>query len=68
MEALLVLFVPILLLWVGFALLSGRPLTPEAVLRSTTQLSWRILRWLWKDRRKKGGAGRVKRPPIRYRR
>lgn len=68
MEALLALSMPSLLLLVGFAFLSGNSLTPEALLRSTTRLSWRILKWLWKDRRKKGGAGRVKRPRIRYRR
>ena len=68
MEALLALFVPLALLSVGFAMISGRPLTPEAMLRTTTRLSWKILKWLWKDRRKKGGAGRVKRPAIRYRR
>jgi uncharacterized metal-binding protein len=68
MEALLALFVPLVLLWVGFSLISGRSLSPDAVLRSTAKLSWQILRWLWRDRRQKGGGGRVKRPPIRYRR
>ena len=68
MEALLALFIPIVVLGVGFALISGRSLSPDAVLRSTMKASWKILKWLWKDRRQKGGAGRVKRPPIRYRR
>lgn len=68
MEALLVLFVPVVLLWVGFSLMTGRSLSPDAVLRSINKISWQILRWLWRDRRRRGGAGRFKRPPIRYRR
>ena len=68
MEALLVIFVPIVLLWLGFALISGRSLSPDAVLRSITRVTQQILRWLWRDRRKLGGAGRVRRPRVRYRR
>ena len=70
MEVLLVIFVPIVLLWLGFSLTTGRssPLSPDAVLRSTTKVAQQILRWLWRDRRKLGGAGRVRRPRVRYRR
>lgn len=68
MEALLIIFLPLVLVWVGLALISGRSLSPEAVLRGASKLSWQILKWLWRDRRKPGGAGRMKRPRVRYRR
>lgn len=68
MEALAIIFLPIALLWVGLAFLTGRSVAPQEVMRRITALSWRGLKWLWRDRRQKGGAGRVKRPPIRYRR
>ena len=68
MEALMVLFLPVILLWVGFSMISGRSMSPDVVLRTLTRLSFQILKWLWKDRRKPGGAGRFKRPTIRYRR
>ena len=68
MEALLVIFVPIALLWLGFAFISGRSLSPDAVLRTTIKVTQQLLRWLWRDRRKLGGAGRVRRPRVRYRR
>lgn len=68
MEVLLAMFLPLVLLWVGLALITGRSLAPEAVMRSMISFLWRIVRWLWRDRRQKGGGGRVKRPPIRYRR
>ena len=68
MEALLVLFVPVVLLWIGFSMVSGRSLSPDVVLRTITKISFQSLRWLWRDRRKPGGVGRSKRPTIRYRR
>jgi hypothetical protein len=67
MEALLVVFVPIVLLWFGLAFIGGRPPTPGPVLRSLSRASWGILKWLWKDRPEQGGPGRLKRPPFRYR-
>lgn len=68
MEALLALFIPIALLWVGLSIITGRSISPDVVLRTITKLSFQTFRWLWKDRRKPGGAGRSKRPTIRYRR
>ena len=68
MEALLALFIPIVLLWFGMALVRGRPPTPEVVLRIVNKQIARGLRWLWKDRPDRGGSGRPRRPPNRYRR
>jgi hypothetical protein len=67
MEAVLVLLVPVVLLWMGLSLTRGRPLSPDGVLRSLSRSSWRTLKWLWRDRTKQGGAGRLGRPPFRYR-
>jgi hypothetical protein len=68
MEAVLVLLVPVVLLWMGLSLTRGRPLNPDAVLRSLSRSSWRTLKWLWRDRPERGGPGRLRRPPYRYRR
>lgn len=68
MEALLAMFLPVALLVIGLAILRGRSLSPAAVIGSIMVLLWRTLRWLWRDRRRRGSAGRTKRPPIRYRR
>ena len=68
MEALLALFIPIVLLWFGLALVRGRPPTPEVVLRIAIRQIARGLRWLLRERPERGGAGRPRRPPNRYRR
>lgn len=68
MEAVAIVVVPLALLLVGLALFTGRSLAPSAVLQSMASSCWKLLRWLWKDRSQRGGAGRVKRPPVRYRR
>ncbi len=68
MEAILVLFVPIMLLWFGLALVQGRPITPDAVLRIVNRQLSKGLRWLWKERAQRGGTGRPRRPPNRYKR
>lgn len=68
MEPLAIVVLPILVLAVGLALVHGRPVTPGAVLPRVFALSWRVVRGLWTERPRKSGAGRVKRPPIRYRR
>ena len=66
MEALLVMFMPLAILAVGYALITGRSLSPEAVMGRCTTLMWRLLRWLWRDRTQRSGAGRVKHPRMRY--
>ena len=68
MEALAIAVIPIALLFVGLALVSGRSLDPQSVMRMVTRISWRTLRWLWQDKPQRGGAGRPKQPPRRYRR
>ncbi|MCI0438176.1 MAG: hypothetical protein L0177_03490 [Chloroflexi bacterium] len=68
MEALLIILVPIFLIWFGLALVQGRALTPGAVMRSVTRQLWRTLRWLWRERPQRGGAGRQRPPQRRYRR
>ena len=68
MEALLVVFMPLVLLLVGFAIMTGRSMSPASVNRTIISWCWKTLRWLWSDRTKQGGGGRPKRPPIRYRR
>ena len=67
MEALLVLLVPVVLLGMSPGLTQGRGFGPDVVLRSLTRSFWRILRWLWRDRTERGGPGRLRRPPFRYR-
>jgi hypothetical protein len=68
MEALMVLLVPVVLLWMGLSLTRGRSLNPDVVLRSLGRSSWRTLKWLWRDRPERSGPGRLRRPPFRYRR
>jgi len=67
MEILLAMVLPIALLWVGFAVVSGRSLAPSAVMRSVVSMLWRTLRWLWKERPQQSGAGRLRLPRVRYR-
>ena len=68
MEALLVLFVPIFLLWFGLTMIQGRPFTPDVVLKSANRQLSKLLKWLWKEKPQRGGVGRPRRPPNRYRR
>ena len=68
MEAILVLFVPLMLLWSGLALVQGRPITPDVILRIVNRQLSKGLRWLWKGRPQRGGTGCPRRPPNRYRR
>ena len=67
MEAVLALLVPVVLLWMGLALTRGGSISPDSVLRSLSRSSWRTMKWLWRDRPEKGGSGRLRRPPFRYR-
>ena len=67
MEALLVLLVPVVLLGLGPGLTQGRGFGPEVILRGLSRSSWRTLKWLWRDRPERGGPGRLRRPPFRYR-
>ena len=67
MEALMVMILPLTLLWVGFALVTGRSLAPSAAMRSVLSLLRRTLRWLWKERPQRSGAGRLRQPRVRYR-
>jgi hypothetical protein len=68
MGSLLVVLAPVALLWIGMGLLRGRAMSPEAVLRSLTRSAWKTLKWLWREQHQRGGAGRLRRPPFRYRR
>lgn len=70
MEALLVAFVPIVLLLIGFSFLTGRSrsLTPGAVTGSVISLLLKTIAGLWQDRERKIGGGRTRRPPRWYRR
>ena len=63
MEAILVLFVPLMLLWSGLALVQGRPITPDVILRIVNRQLSKGLR-----RPQRGGTGCPRRPPNRYRR
>ena len=67
MEVLMAMVLPIALLWAGFALVTGRSLAPSDVMRSVLSLLWRSLRWLWKERPQRSGAGRLRQPRVRYR-
>jgi len=67
MEILLVMMAPLALLWVGYSLATSRSLEPAAVMRSMLSIQWRILRWLWKERPQRSGAGRLRQPLVRYR-
>lgn len=68
MEALLVIIFPIVFLWIGFLFFLGRPITPGALIPVVYRQLSRAIRWLWKERPQKGGAGRPRKPPSRYRR
>ena len=70
MEALLVAFVPIVLLIVGLSFLTGRSgsLTPWAVTSSVISLLLKTIAGLWQDRERKIGGGHTRRPSRRYRR
>lgn len=67
MEALLAIFAPLGLLWIGFSLLTGRPMAPSALIQRTISLSWRLLRRLWREGPQRGGPGRLQQPRMRYR-
>ena len=70
MEALLVAFIPLVLLIVGFSFLTGRSrsLTPWAVTGSVISLLLKTIAGLWQDRERKIGGGHTRRPSRRYRR
>ena len=67
MGLLIAMMVPLALLWMGFAGLTGRSLGPQAVLRSVTSLLWRAVRLLWRERHQRSGGGRLDAPRLRYR-
>ena len=62
------LLMPIAFLLFGFAFLNGRSLSPSAVMRSVMSLLTNSLRWLWKERPERSGAGRIRQPRVTYRR
>ena len=61
------MMIPLALLWIGFAGLMGRSLSPQAVARAIMSLLWRALRLLWRERHQRSGAGKLDRPRLRYR-
>ena len=67
MESLFIAIFPIVFLFVGLALISGRSLSPGTVVGAVTRVTSQTLRWLWRDRPQRGGAGRQKPPQYRYR-
>lgn len=67
MEILVAMVLPIAMLWLGFALVTGRSLAPSAVMHSVVSVLWRTLRWLWRERPQQSGAGRLRLPRVRYR-
>ncbi len=67
MEAILALFLPLALLWAAFALATGRSIAPNAAAKTMTTWLWKGLRWLWKERPQRSGAGRLRQPRVRYR-
>jgi hypothetical protein len=67
MESILVLFLPVALLYVGISLARGRALVPGAVMGRLSRFGIRGFKWLWKERSNRGGTGRTRRPPFRYR-
>ena len=68
MEMILVALLPIVLLLVGLGLATGRTQTPEQVTRAILSLAWKVLGMLWRHNPERRGAGKMKRPRIRYRR
>ena len=63
MESLLALIVAVAFLWVGLAL-SRRWFPP---VDQTWRVMGRVLRWAWRERPERSGAGRIGRPRLRYR-
>ena len=62
------LLMPVAFLLLGFAFLTGRSLSPSVVMRSIMSLLNSSLRWLWKERPERSGAGRIRQPRVTYRR
>ena len=62
MEAVLVMIIPLALLGLGWYI-TYRYFPP---FRLAQRLLLRILRWLWRDRTPRGGAGRLRHPRIWY--
>jgi len=67
MESVMISLFPLVLLWVAFSLVTGRSLSPQAVVRGIFSLMWRMVRLLWRRRQEHSGAGRTNRPRPRYR-
>ncbi|MFC1865146.1 hypothetical protein ACFLYB_00320 [Chloroflexota bacterium] len=67
MELLMISSLPITVLVFSLALLSGNSLSPANVTHTILSVLKRILRWLWKERPERGGAGRIRHPRIMYR-
>jgi hypothetical protein len=62
MESLVVMLAAVVFLWVGLVL--WRRWFPPV--DQTWRISGRVLRWLWRERHERSGAGRPNRPGLRY--
>lgn len=66
MELALVIILPPLLVYIGYALTTGKALTPNAVTGSILVYMRLVVRWLWRERHPRSGAGRINQPRIWY--
>lgn len=63
MECFLALMLPIVLLLMSFIL--AKKWFPA--LQPMGRYAWRLLRWLWRGKAERRGAGRITHPELRYR-
>ena len=67
MEYMLAPLVPLVLIGLGLATVAGKSLTPAAVTGRFVSLLRSLVRWLWRERHPRSGAGRLNQPRIWYR-